>query len=142
MYRTFHYRVSWPVVTAVVLTAGMAMFFLWRRTTANAALGFLLLAMATLMIERIIHTAYIFDEEGNLVVYRGRFARARRIPLNEVLSARIVRHKLLPVRYVLIEYGAGHFESVQPVGEEAFVRELKKRQELIDKQLNNDEEDF
>ena len=132
MYRTFHYRVTFAGFVAVVLTAAAAFSFLWHRTAPNVIIGFMLVFAAMLMIERMIHTEYTFTPEGMLVIRRGRFSRTLSVPVNEILRAEVVRHRLLPVRYVLIEYGAGHEVSVQPVGEDAFLRELRKRQEQFD----------
>ena len=48
--------------------------------------------------------------------------------------------RLLGVRYILIEYGAGHETTVQPVNEEAFMREVRDRQERISLNINEDED--
>lgn len=130
--RTFRYRVSWLNWAATMLTACAAMMFFWHRSAACALVGLALMVAGVLMVERMIHTSYMFTSAGLLVIDRGRFSRTLRIPVSEILDARVVRGRFLPVRYVLIEYGVGRFASVQPVGEESFISEIRRRQELID----------
>lgn len=129
MNRTFHYRVSLVNYLAVFIVAAAALFFFWNRSIANAVVGFLLLMAVLMMVERIIHTMYVFTADGMLVIDRGRFSRSIAIPVSDIIKVGIVRPALLPVRFVTIEYGAGRVVTVQPVNEEAFVDEIKRRQE-------------
>lgn len=129
MNRTFHYRVSLVNYLAVFIVAAAALFFFWNRSIANAVVGFLLLMAVLMMVERIIHTMYVFTADGVLVIDRGRFSRSIAIPVSDIIKVGIVRPALLPVRFVTIEYGAGRVVTVQPVNEEAFVDEIKRRQE-------------
>ena len=98
MNRTFHYKASFLNYVAVVVVAVGALLVFWHRS------------------------------EGLLVVNNGRFSRSLSIRVSDILSAEVVRAGVLPVRYVLIKYGAGHEVSVQPDNEEAFIREIKRRQ--------------
>lgn len=116
------------------------MFSFWHRSAVNALVGFLLMGVAVLMIERIIHTVYVLTSDGRLIISRGRFSRELSVPVNEIIRMRVVRPGLLGVRYVLIEYGAGHETAVQPVNEDAFMREVRDRQERIGLNMNKDEE--
>lgn len=134
MNRTFHYRSTWVSYLAVIIVAAAALFFLWNRTTANAVIGFALMIATLLMVERIVHTVYVFTSDGMLVIDRGRLSRQTVVRVGDITRVETVRHKLLPVRFVALEYGAGHIIAVQPVDEEAFVRELKRRQEAVEKQ--------
>lgn len=129
MNRTFHYRVSLVNYLAVFIVAAAALFFFWNRSAANAVVGFLLLMAVLMMVERIIHTMYVFTADGMLVIDRGRFSRSIAIPVSDIIKVSIVRLALLPVRFVTIEYGAGRVVTVQPVNEEAFVDEIRRRQE-------------
>lgn len=129
MNRTFHYRVSLVNYLAVFIVAAAALFFFWNRSIANAVVGFLLLMAVLMMVERIIHTMYVFTADGMLVIDRGRFSHSIAIPVSDIIKVGIVRPALLPVRFVTIEYGAGRVVTVQPVNEEAFVDEIKRRQE-------------
>lgn len=98
------------------------------------------MGVVVLMIERIIHTVYVLTSDGRLIISRGRFSRSLSVPVNEIIRMRVVRPGLLGVRYIFIEYGAGHETTVQPVNEEAFMREVRDRQERISLNINEDED--
>lgn len=126
-------------IIAVVAVASAAFFFLWHRSAANAVAGFLLIIIGVMMVERMIHTVYVFGSDDVLTISKGRFSRSLRIPVNEILRVRKMRMGVLPVSYLLIEYGAGHITSAQPVNEEAFIREVERRQRQIDLKLNDND---
>ena len=128
MNRTFHYRASLLNYAAVVLAAAAALCVFWYKSAAKAIVGMVLMIAVVLMVERIIHTAYVFTDDGLLVICKGRFSRHLTIRISDILSAEVIRRGLLPVRYVLIRYGAGHEVAVQPVNETAFINEIKRRQ--------------
>ena len=140
MNRSFHYRASWLNYTCIIVVAVAAMYSLWHRSVVNAIVGFLLMGVVVLMIERIIHTVYVLTSDGRLVISRGRFSREMSVPVNEIIRMSVIRPKLLGVRYILIEYGAGHETTVQPVNEEAFMREVRDRQERVCINEDKDEE--
>lgn len=140
MNRSFHYRASWLNYTCIIVVAVAAMYSLWHRSVVNAIVGFLLMGVVVLMIERIIHTVYVLTADGRLVISRGRFSREMSVPVNEIIRMNVIRPKLLGVRYILIEYGAGHETTVQPVNEEAFMREVRDRQERVCINEDKDEE--
>lgn len=128
MNRTFHYRVSFVNYLAIFTVAAAALFFFWNRSTVGTLVAFLLAMAVILMVERIIHTVYVFTSDGLIVIDKGRFSRSLSVPVSDIINVRTVRQPLLPVRFVIIEYGAGHVVTVQPVNEEAFVDEIKRRQ--------------
>lgn len=140
MNRSFHYRASWLNYSCIIVVAAAAMFSLWHRSAVNALVGFLLMGIVVLMIERIIHTVYVLTSDGHLIISRGRFSRTFSIPVNEIIRIRVVRPGLLGVRYILIEYGAGHETTVQPVNEDVFLREVRERQERISIKMKKDED--
>lgn len=140
MNRSFHYRASWLNYTCIIVVAVAAMYSLWRRSVVNAIVGFMLMGVVVLMIERIIHTVYVLTADGRLIISRGRFSREMSVPVNEIIRMSVIRPKLLGVRYILIEYGAGHETTVQPVNEEAFMREVRDRQERVCINEDKDEE--
>ena len=49
--------------------------------------------------------------------------------VKEITRISPIRRQWLLIDYLLIEYGAGHEAEVQPVNEEAFLQEIKKRQD-------------
>lgn len=129
MNRTFHHKVSWLNISGIVAVAGAALCFFCHRSAANAAAGLVLLLACVLMIERILHTVYVFTADGLLVINRGRFSRQTVIHVSDILSAEKLRAGVLPVRYVLVRYGAGHEVAVQPVNKDAFIGEIRRRQQ-------------
>ena len=124
MNRTFHYRVSLLNYVAIVVVAAAALCMFWHRSAAGAVAGFALMMAVVLMVERIVHTAYVFTADGMLIISKGRFSRRVAIRITDIVSVERVRAGVLGVRYVLIRYGAGREVSVQPAGEEAFVGEI------------------
>ena len=136
MNRTFHYRVSLLNYVAIVVVAAAALCMFWHRSAAGAVAGLALMMAVVLMVERIVHTAYVFTADGMLVISKGRFSRRVAIRITDIVSVERVRAGVLGVRYVLIRYGAGREVSVQPAGEEAFVGEITRRQELMERRGN------
>ncbi len=105
------------------------------RSAANTLLGFVVVIILVVIIERVIHTVYIFTSAGNLVINHGRFTRKKTIPVNEIIKVTVVNTPMGFSHYILLEYGAEHFVSVQPENYEAFIEELKMRQAKIDNSL-------
>ncbi len=136
MNRTFHYRVSLLNYVAIAVVAAAALCMFWHRSAAGAVAGLALMMAVVLMVERIVHTAYVFTADGMLVISKGRFSRRVAIRITDIVSIERVRAGVLGVRYVLIRYGAGREVSVQPAGEEAFVGEITRRQELMERREN------
>ena len=136
MNRTFHYRVSLLNYVAIVVVAAAALCMFWHRSAAGAVAGLALMMAVVLMVERIVHTAYVFTADGMLVISKGRFSRRVAIRITDIVSVERVRAGVLGVRYVLLRYGAGREVSVQPAGEEAFVGEITRRQELMERREN------
>ena len=136
MNRTFHYRVSLLNYVAIVVVAAAALCMFWHRSAAGAVAGLALMMAVVLMVERIVHTAYVFTADGMLVISKGRFSRRVAIRITDIVSVERVRAGVLGVRYVLIRYGAGREVSVQPAGEDAFVGEITRRQELMERREN------
>ena len=130
--RTFHYRVSFLNYAAIIVVAVAALCAFWHKSAANAVVGFALMIVVVLMVERIVHTAYTLTADGRLRVSKGRFSRRVEIRLADIVSVETVHGRLLPVRYVLVRYGAGHELAVQPANEEAFIEEIRKRQKALE----------
>lgn len=131
--RTFHYRVTFLNYVAIIVVAVAALCAFWHKSAANAVVGLALMIAVVLMVERIVHTAYTLTADGRLRVSKGRFSRRVEIRLTDIVSVETVHGRLLPVRYVLVRYGAGHELAVQPANEEAFIEEIRKRQEALER---------
>ncbi len=129
--RTFQHKVTYIALLTVIMVAATAFAFLWNRSTANIIAGLALSAIVVLMIERVIHSRYTLTSNGQLVIYKGRFARQQAIPINEITHIKQVKTKLFCLSYVLLEYSAGKLTSVQPDNPNAFIKELKRRQQHL-----------
>ncbi|HRN16549.1 MAG TPA: PH domain-containing protein [Xylanibacter oryzae] len=135
MDRLFHQRFTLASKCGITILTLLAGYLLWMRSAANALLGFVVVIILVVIIERVIHTVYIFTSAGNLVIDHGRFARKITIPVNEIIKSTVVNTPMGLSHYILLEYGAEHFVSVQPENNEAFIEELRERQAKIDNGL-------
>ena len=102
----------------------MAGYFFWQKQILLALLMSLIVVAVT---EKVLHSAYTFDGP-DLIINKGRFAKQRRIRVDEITRCRRMRTTFGLVHYLLLEYGAGHLETVEPAMEEEFIKELNKRQ--------------
>ncbi len=127
MDRTFHYRISWLNIVSIIVVAAAMLYFLWHRSTVCIIVGFILLFITLLMIERIIHTEYVLTSDGLLYIKRGRLSRTIIIRIEDIVTFRLVKSNILTLRFILIEYGVGQQIAVQPVNEPAFLEEIRKR---------------
>ena len=64
-----------------------------------------------------------------LRIDRGRFSRPTVIAVNEIVRCTLMKTAFGLSHYLLIEYGERRMVSVTPDNSEAFIAELKKRQE-------------
>lgn len=131
MDRTFHQRFTLAAKSGITIFTLLAFWFFWQK---QAAVGLLVMIIVVGMVERVLHTEYIFrkvkpvdrdEEHWFLIINRGRFARNINIPVEEIKSVKLMRTPLRMGHYLLITYGAGNVYGVQPADEEAFLKELK-----------------
>ena len=129
MDRTFHQRVSPASACGILAFALLALYMFW---TKNALVGCLLAAVVVLMIERVVHTTYVFrrndGEEEMLYIDNGRFSKTRRIRVNDIVSCRKMSTGFGLSQYVLLQCGHKRLVSVQPDNADAFIDEIRKRQ--------------
>ena len=130
MNRTFHYRMTWYALVGTLLTGFAALFLFWQRQGVSVWLGLLATALTVVQVERIIHTSYTLTNEGWLIITRGRFSRDRRIRIGDIWRMRPCNRAFGLVHYLLVKYGDGHHVAIEPDNEDAFVREVKKRQDI------------
>ena len=88
--------------------------------------GMLLVVIIVLMLERLLHTEYVIEGK-HLIICKGRFQQQITVEVEDIVNAKVVRHRFMPVRYILIEDVRGKMYGVQPVNEEGFLKELEKR---------------
>ncbi len=128
MNRTFHQKVSLEVIVGILLMGGVALFCFWQRNTALAVIGTLIMAADVVAIEHTIHTTYVFDND-KLVISRGRFAKPVTIAVSDIVRAERLATALRTSHYILLQVGAHRQLSLRPDNEEAFLKEIKKRQQ-------------
>ena len=124
MKRTFQRNFTIQAKLGLVVFLVMAGYFFWQKQILLALLMSLIVVAVT---EKVLHSAYTFDGP-NLIINKGRFAKQRRIRVDEITRCRRMRTTFGLVHYLLLEYGAGHLETVEPAMEEEFIKELNKRQ--------------
>ena len=133
--RTFHKRFTISSKVGISVFTALAAYFFWTKT---AIIGILLAIVIVGMIERILHTTYTFrrvkpidrDEEMDfLIVNEGRFSRNKTVPVCDIVRMEQVKTAMGMDHCVVIEYGIKRLICVQPDNEEAFIKEIKKRQE-------------
>ena len=122
---------------AVIMVAAAALFLFFYRSAVSSVAGFLLVIAVIVMVERLVPTVYVFTSDGQLVIDRGRFSRPVMVPVDHIIKVRKVCPPLLPVRFLVVEYGAGHIITVQPADHEAFIVEVRRRQTQVEKLKNN-----
>jgi Protein of unknown function (DUF1200). len=128
MNRIFHARIAWYQYFLLAVLTVNAVGALWCKYILPAALFMLMLIV---IIEQIIHTAYILTADGNLEISRGRFIRRKLVPVSGITAVRkccsMKFGNFSVTDYILIEYGEGKFASVMPVKEREFVELLEKK---------------
>ena len=129
MDRTFHQRLSPASVCGILAFALLALYMFW---TNSALVGCLLAAVVVLMIERVVHTTYVFrrndGDEEMLYIDNGRFSKTRQIRVNDIVSCRRMSTGFGLSQYVLLQCGHKRLVSVQPDNADAFIDEIRKRQ--------------
>ena len=132
MNRTFQQNISIQAIAAVILLATCALMLFLNRTGITPLLGMVLLIIGAAAVDRTVHTEYIMTSDNKLVISRGRIAKPIVVNIEDIVAVRPVRGLLFVANHIVIEYGAGHFTSVQPADSEGFVKELKRRLQQSD----------
>ena len=118
---------------AVVLAAAAALCVFWYKSAANAIVGMVLMIAVVLMVEMIIHTAYVFTDDGHLLLCRGRFAQVRQLRLEDISRAEVVRAGRLSFLHhkdmVALTLRDGTTKLITPSPAEEFCRYLRKRRD-------------
>ena len=129
MERTFHQQFTMANKCGITVFSLLAFYLLWQKA---ALTGLFVAVIVVLMIERMIHTTYTFtvsERSEVLRIDRGRFSRPTVIAVNEIVRCTLMKTAFGLSHYLLIEYGERRMVRVTPDNSEAFIAELKKRQE-------------
>mgnify|MGYP002620018022 CR=1 FL=1 len=126
MNRTFQQRISAVTLLLPILLILTTVRVLWEPRLSHFIVGLLLVCVIVMILERMLHTVYVF--EGNtLIIRRGRFQKQQVMEIDDIVDAKSVRHRFMPVRYILIEDSHGKMYGVQPVNEDGFLKEIERR---------------
>lgn len=129
MMRTFHSKTGivaalFRLLPATVLTV----CFFWVKMPL-AALVFLLLLVV--LIERMLHTCYVLDDDGMLWILKGRLSRRVRLKLSDIERVEVVRTSSLSVfksrKAVMLSMRDGSLRFITPVPAEDFCRCLNQK---------------
>ena len=132
--RTFHKRFNTTARVGVVVFALLAGYFFWVKM---AIIGIFVAIIIVGMIERILNTTYTFkkvkpidrdDEMEYLIINEGRFSSNRNVPVCDIISVHTAKTFLGLDHCLVIEYAHHNMVTVQPDNEEAFEKEISKRQ--------------
>ena len=128
MDRTFHQRVSPEIIVGIMMMGIAALFCFWQRDTALAIAGAIVMAADVVAIERTIHTTYVLTGD-RLVVGRGRFGKPQTILIGDIVKMERMPTLFGASHYILLQIGANKRIALRPNNEEAFIQEIKKRQQ-------------
>ena len=126
MNRTFRHRLSAVSLILPILLILITFCVLWEPRLPHFIVGMLLVVIIVLMLERLLHTEYVFEGK-HLIIRKGRFHQQITVEVKDIVNAKVVHHRFMPVRYILIEDIHGKMFGVQPVNEEGFLKEVEKR---------------
>ncbi len=132
--RTFHFRVTWLNITSCLIVILLAFYFFWNYTVWNVIIGLTLLVLASVMMDRILHTEYIITSKDELIIKRGRLSKPQSIKIEEIISIKKLTVRIPKMSYILIEYGYKGQVAVEPQNEEKFIEEITLRQSFLDKE--------
>ena len=93
MIRTFHAKINKKILFFSLLPATvLAIYFFWVKLPLAALCCMVFLVF---VVERLIHTYYVFTDEGCLFIHQGRFSKVSRHSLSDIEKMDIVKPSVL-----------------------------------------------
>lgn len=129
MSRTFHHKFTIGAKCGVLFFVFLAFYLFWVKAFL---IGLLLVFLAVFLMERSLHSEYIFSDE-ELTIYRGRFGGSKILPLSQIRSCRPQVANFGLSRFLVLEYGDNRYATVQPDQEASFVKCLRERMAALAK---------
>lgn len=130
MNRIFHVKIAVSTYVFLVLFTALMVVAFWFK---ESIVGLIMALALIINIERIIHSTYTLTADGKLIVYNGRFRKAKTIPLTDITDVELkhsaVLGGLVIPKYVLLHYDNEKLLSLIPVKPEEFINALVKRLE-------------
>ena len=131
MIRTFHSKLNRKTLVFCLLPATvLAVYFFWVKLPLPALCCMVFLVF---VVERLIHTFYVFADDGCLYIHQGRFSKVHKLALADIREAAVVSPSSLAFLKsrdtVMLELRDGSLHFITPSPAEEFCRYLKKREE-------------
>ena len=108
----------------------LAIYFFWVKLPLAALCCMVFLVF---VVERLIHTYYVFTDEGCLFIHQGRFSKVSRHSLSDIEKVDIVRPSSLSFLKnkdtVMLTFCDGSIKFITPFPAEEFCRYFKRKQE-------------
>lgn len=93
MIRTFHSKINRKTLCLCLLPGTvLTVYFFWVKLPLPALCCMVFLVF---VVERLIHTSYVFTDDGFLWVNQGRFSKARQYALDSIVKAEVVHPSAL-----------------------------------------------
>ena len=131
MIRTFHSKLNRKTLVFCLLPATvLAVYFFWVKLPLPALCCMVFLVF---VVERLIHTFYVFADDGCLYIHQGRFSKVRKLALADIREAAVVSPSSLAFLKsrdtVMLELRDGSLRFITPSPAEEFCRYLKRIKE-------------
>ena len=131
MIRTFHAKINKKILFFSLLPATvLAIYFFWVKLPLAALCCMVFLVF---VVERLIHTYYVFTDEGCLFIHQGRFSKVSRHSLSDIEKVDIVSPSSLSFLKnkdtVMLTFCDGSIKFITPFPAEEFCRYFKRKQE-------------
>lgn len=133
MTRTFHSAIRPAALILRLLPAAiLAVWFLWAKIPL-AALCFIIYLV--FLIERMIHTEYVFTDRNTLIIRNGRFSKTIILPLSDIESAQTVESKATTLfktaNSVMLTQTNGKTRFITPMPAQDFCDYFLKRKHTL-----------
>lgn len=137
MVRTFHAKLNKKTLFFCLLPGTvLAVYFFWVK---EPLIALCFMVFLVFVVERLIHTAYVFTDDGFLLINLGRFSKTRKIALSEVEKIDVVQPFSLALLKddgaVMLTMRDGSTKFVTPFPVEEFCKYFNRRKQ----ELMNDE---
>ena len=131
MIRTFHSKLNRKTLVFCLLPATvLAVYFFWVKLPLPALCCMVFLVF---VVERLIHTFYVFADDGCLYIHQGRFSKVRKLALADIREAAVVSPSSLAFLKsrdtVMLELRDGSLHFITHCPAEEYCRYLEKRKE-------------
>lgn len=131
MMRTFHSKINKVTLFCCLLPSTvLAVYFFWVKLPLAALLFMLLLVV---LVERLIHTSYVFTDDGFLWIDKGRFSSKVKLALSDIDRVEIVHATSIAVlksrETVMLTMRDGSLRFITPFPAADFCRYLTNKKE-------------